>query len=194
MNLWWIFDWSLINALSEKRKHKTPRIGIFRIFTKTIPCSPSNSSAHYSNHSYTTCRYNAPQCTSKKHPNMIRTYPDRKKAKFPQNKEIITDRTQILTPAPRPKVIAGHPPTPRHATATTPTPQPNTMDVPRPHECVESETEPTQTEKQQIFRKTRKWRPTTPQILIPAPIFAFFTRLDISLSPGRENSKEFTLF
>ena len=86
-----------------------------------------------------------------KAPNKIRTYPDRKKAKFPQNKEIITDRTQILTPAPRPKVIAGQPPTPRHATATTPTPQPHTMDVPRPHECVESETEPTQTEKQQNF-------------------------------------------
>ena len=113
----------------KKRKQKTPENNIFSIFTKTIPCSPSNTSALYSNHSYTTCGYNAPQCTSRKHPNMIRTHQDRKKAKFPQNKEIITDRTQTLTPAPRPKVIAGHPPTPRHATATTLTPQPHTMDV-----------------------------------------------------------------
>ena len=97
-----------------------PENDIFLIFARNIPCSPSNTSAYHSNHSYTTCRYNAPQCTSKKHPNMMRTYPDRKKAKFPQNKEIITDRTQILTPPPRPKVIAGQPPTPRHATATTP--------------------------------------------------------------------------
>ena len=122
------------------------RNDIFRIFTKTIPYSPSNTSAHCSNHSNTTCGYNAPQCTSRKHPNVIRPYLDREKAKFPQNKEIINNDPQILTPPPHPKEIAGHQPTPRRTTAPTPTPQPDTMNVRGAQECVETEIEPTQTE------------------------------------------------
>ena len=72
------------------------------------------------------------------------THPDRKQ----KSPKLGNTHKLPLDPdsCPRPKVINGHQPAPRRTPASTPTPQPDTMDVPRAQECVETATEPTQTE------------------------------------------------
>ena len=132
-----------------------PKNDIFNIFTKSNPCTPKNTSVHFSYHSQSTCGLTAAQSITVEYQNVIQNCTNGKTAGNPQKSGKYTIYPIILVLAPRLKAVKEHRFTPNHTKVGTPTPQPDTMSAPRPPEYSRTGTERIEAPKSKISKKLR---------------------------------------